>query len=554
MPFSLYGDLPEPSSDKSNNVKNTPTTTGSSLSGLYASLPAPGASSSATAATTTTTNTPPTTTTANTTPSPTISTTTTAASQTAAETNNNAPTSSPAPTTGVKPAGWSSFGHFRPVMRKPTIQAKPKLNRAVIPAGAKVVSTTTVSKDPSKMEQDAATASTLPLPPPPPPSSSNPIEDTIPSLPRRLDASYFTATDDVNGFRAKKKGKGKKGNQQQQQQPIAIDLNEDYDPLRPNDYEQYKEDRRQHKEEVKRRQMEERRNRQRQRSMSPYSSDSRSRSRSRSPSPRRPARVFAPPPNLYQRSNSPSPPPASRRSRSPSPPPERIQPKANIDLNESADDAYMRRLRMSSQRAAVAQHQEEDSRNERMPMDEDDEDMAMRPGLGGAQDVARKVMAKYGWQEGQGLGRDEDGLREALKVQPTGRGSGVIVNQSHISSVSPSPPPPALQPRTSTPSPVVLLTNMVGPGQVDDMLQEETADECGKYGQVERCLIFEVPGGQVPEDQAVRIFVKFTRVESAMAALNDLNGRFFGGRVVTARFFDNNRFDRLDLAPGPNEI
>lgn len=113
MPFSLYGDLPEPSSDKSNNVKNTPTTTGSSLSGLYASLPAPGASSSATAATTTTTNTPPTTTTANTTPSPTISTTTTAASQTAAETNNNAPTSSPAPTTGVKPAGIQGDYHTK---------------------------------------------------------------------------------------------------------------------------------------------------------------------------------------------------------------------------------------------------------------------------------------------------------------------------------------------------------------------------------------------------------------------------------------------------------
>lgn len=41
-------------------------------------------------------------------------------------------------------------------------------------------------------------------------------------------------------------------------------------------------------------------------------------------------------------------------------------------------------------------------------------------------------------------------------------------------------------------SPVILLTNMVGPGEVDDMLQEETADECSKYGKVERCLIFEV--------------------------------------------------------------
>lgn len=41
-------------------------------------------------------------------------------------------------------------------------------------------------------------------------------------------------------------------------------------------------------------------------------------------------------------------------------------------------------------------------------------------------------------------------------------------------------------------SPVILLTNMVGPGEVDDTLQEETADECAKYGKVERCLIFEV--------------------------------------------------------------
>lgn len=152
-------------------------------------------------------------------------------------------------------------------------------------------------------------------------------------------------------------------------------------------------------------------------------------------------------------------------------------------------------------------------------MDEDDEDMAMRPGLGGAQDVARKVMAKYGWQEGQGLGRDEDGLREALKVQPTGRGSGVIVNQSHISSVSPSPPPPALQPRTSTPSPVVLLTNMVGPGQVDDMLQEETADECGKYGQVERCLIFEV---------------RQSRVCYAIQYDIDMHGCYIGSRWTSA--------------------
>ena len=33
---------------------------------------------------------------------------------------------------------------------------------------------------------------------------------------------------------------------------------------------------------------------------------------------------------------------------------------------------------------------------------------------------------------------------------------------------------------------------MVGPGDVDEDLQPEVAEECGKYGEVERCLIFEV--------------------------------------------------------------
>jgi len=33
---------------------------------------------------------------------------------------------------------------------------------------------------------------------------------------------------------------------------------------------------------------------------------------------------------------------------------------------------------------------------------------------------------------------------------------------------------------------------MVGPGEVDDELEGETADECSKYGKVIKCLIFEV--------------------------------------------------------------
>lgn len=65
--------------------------------------------------------------------------------------------------------------------------------------------------------------------------------------------------------------------------------------------------------------------------------------------------------------------------------------------------------------------------------------------------------------------------------------------------------------------------------------------------------MLQVPNGQVPDDQAVRIFVKFADTQSAANAVNDLNGRYFGGRVVTAKFYDNQRFDNIDLAPGPDE-
>ena len=33
---------------------------------------------------------------------------------------------------------------------------------------------------------------------------------------------------------------------------------------------------------------------------------------------------------------------------------------------------------------------------------------------------------------------------------------------------------------------------MVGPGDVDDDLEGETKEECQKYGEVNKCVIFEV--------------------------------------------------------------
>ncbi|KAK5646865.1 hypothetical protein RI129_005329 [Pyrocoelia pectoralis] len=151
--------------------------------------------------------------------------------------------------------------------------------------------------------------------------------------------------------------------------------------------------------------------------------------------------------------------------------------------------------------------------------------------------VAAKIMAKYGFKEGQGLGKQEQGMSMALQVEKTSKRGGRIIHEKEIM------PPPSLDAKAEQ---IVLLRNMVGPGEVDDELEPEVKDECNtKYGDVATVTIHEVPNVE-PED-GVRIFVEFRRIESAIKAVVDLNGRFFGGRQVKATFYDADKFYNFQL-------
>uniref|UniRef100_A0A3B3RPL5 Splicing factor 45 n=1 Tax=Paramormyrops kingsleyae TaxID=1676925 RepID=A0A3B3RPL5_9TELE len=203
------------------------------------------------------------------------------------------------------------------------------------------------------------------------------------------------------------------------------------------------------------------------------------------------------------------------------------------------DDARQRGL---SSKAAIPPPIYEDLDHPRSPPGPSSSFLA---NMGGT--VAHKIMQKYGFREGQGLGKHEQGLSTALSVEKTSKRGGKIIIGDLVEKVDLSKKPETnpLTEILKCPTKVVLLRNMVGRGEVDEDLEAETKEECEKYGKVVKCVIFEI--SDVSDDEAVRIFLEFERVESAIKAVVDLNGRYFGGRVVMACFYNLDRFRGLDL-------
>ncbi|KAL1805840.1 hypothetical protein ACET3Z_028908 [Daucus carota] len=285
---------------------------------------------------------------------------------------------------------------------------------------------------------------------------------------------------------------------------VTASVVEEYDPARPNDYEEYRREKREREKEIRvKRELDRRRVEEEER---------------------------------------------ERRER------EEREREREREVGVSGEEAWKRRAAMSG--GSVGRERERE--REDSPTGSGDgfligksETGGLGVGAGGQMTAAQRMMAKMGWKQGQGLGKQEQGITTPLVAKKTDRRAGVIVNASEkqekekkVKSVN----------INGTPTRVVLLRNMVGPGEVDDDLEGEVASECAKYGNVTRVLIFEITEPNFPTDEAVRIFVQFEREGEATKALIDLEGRFFGGRVVRASFYEEDRFNKNELAPMPGEI
>ena len=186
-----------------------------------------------------------------------------------------------------------------------------------------------------------------------------------------------------------------------------------------------------------------------------------------------------------------------------------------------------------------------------------------RPGQKG---FAERLLKRYGWEKGQGLGATGEGITTAIvakaekrKKRPDAEGGGWVApaNMGKIVGGKKRKPNPEddassgenVDGKFGPMSEVVKFANMLTGLDVrreieeGNLMQEIGEEMQGQYGNVERVFVWreEVGGGD-------EVFVKFTSTLSALRAVRGMDGAVFAENEVLARFWDGGMFERGEFA------
>lgn len=438
---------------------------------------------------------------------------------------------------------------FQPIIRRPqTKQVKPKASFPKAPAAA---------------SQAVAAASS-----PSAPTAATPQQP----LSKLSDWAATEEDEYIYGSAAQKRERGgrrKKKKKFDEQRPAETDWDEIYDPARPSNIEEYL------RSDEKIREVQDwkavlyahRRKQRRHGSDTDMGSDEEdARPTMSSKAPlydflasliNAEAAQFAPPPSYAF---------------APPPPPE----PSTVPPEETAEEAYARRLALSGQAAPPpppAPPPVSDTTISRAPVrysppppapeadrDVDMPDISLPPPPPSKSGFAARIMSKYGWTKGSGLGAEGDGITTALRVQVEKRrrradaegggfaepgGRGKIIAPKELKRQGGDGEGGEEAGKYGKMSQVVVLRGMLEGmedlrAEVEDGLGQEIGEECGeKYGRVERVYIDLVGRG---------VYIKFTDAVSALRAVNALEGRVFNGNVIQPGFYDAERFERGEYA------
>jgi splicing factor 45 len=190
---------------------------------------------------------------------------------------------------------------------------------------------------------------------------------------------------------------------------------------------------------------------------------------------------------------------------------------------------------------------------------------AVPSGFGGratADKFAEKMLQKYGWEKGKGLGAHNDGITTAIVAKAekrkkladadgggfaTPKNMGKIVGGKKRKMASEDGHGDE-QEQPAKLSEVIKLEGMLDGLDIDQEISEnnilqEIGDEMASSGQVERLFIWREEQGGRNE-----VFVKYTSPLSALRALKSCDGMEFADNKVAAKFWDVEKFERGEYA------